>query len=469
MKTFNTNFCDFSRDIYLRNDVKYHNFVNNTNWNLFNSDNYIKLKDILISDYENFNFEDSQEYYGIPTGQSYIDEDGYIIDNQLITKEERPNRLKYKINKNNILISSLRLARSPALNFENIDFNKYVFSNGFYIFYIKNWNKKFILYLLRNQKIKFTIDNCIYRGIGISAYKDNDLLNIKIPLIPLSTQNEIVEKIKSIEEKIASLKAKIKDQKLVINEVFVREFGFNVKEFEQIKRNEKINTVNFYNFSLNKDLRNSAKFHRKSYNYLIEFCKNKNFKALKNFVSESIVLGASISQDDIDENGDYNYISMAELKNYTINLENVKKINKNFYDKKIDKSIKNNDIIIARSGEGTIGKCAIIEDTDIEGICADFTMRIRINNNIYNSKFAYYYFCSFIFQYMVEVNKKGLGNNTNFFPTQLQDFLIPDISLPKQQAVVDEIKAEIDKQNEINKTVACERKKIDELIESVLK
>lgn len=47
--------------------------------------------------------------------------------------------------------------------------------------------------------------------------------------------------------------------------------------------------------------------------------------------------------------------------------------------------------------------------------------------------------------------KKGLGNNTNIFPSQMQEFPMIDISLKDQQKIVDEIKAELDKQGEINK------------------
>ena len=36
---------------------------------------------------------------------------------------------------------------------------------------------------------------------------------------------------------------------------------------------------------------------------------------IKDFLSESIVLGASISPSDYDENGDYYYVSMANIKN----------------------------------------------------------------------------------------------------------------------------------------------------------
>lgn len=470
MKTFKINFKEISKDRELRNDVKYNFFIKNYTWNIFNSKNkLIKLKNILINSYKNFIFEDEEEYYGIPTGQNYIDEDGYITDKQLITKEEHPNRIKYKIDSNNILISSLRLAKSPSLNFRNLDFNKYVFSNGFYIFNVdKSWNKIFILYLLRNKKIKLILDNYLYRGIGISAYKDYDLLNIKIPQIPLETQNKAAEQITPIENKIQELKAQIQDPKTIINEVFAEEFNFNINEFEEIKKIEKINKINFSNFSKNKDLRNSVKFNKKSYEYLINFLKLNNFKILKDIVEEPIVLGAGINQNDIDTDSNYYYISMAELKNFKLDISNCKKIKKDFFNSKIDKSIKYGDIIIARSGEGTIGKCAIINIEDVEGINADFTIKVRINEKKYNRNFAYLYFCSFYFQYMVEINKKGLGNNTNIFPTQIQNFLIPNIPLQKQQEIVDKIQTKINEQNKINDLIEKEREKINYIIENIV-
>ncbi len=93
-------------------------------------------------------------------------------------------------------------------------------------------------------------------------------------------------------------------------------------------------------------------------------------------------------------------------------------------------------------------------------------MRIRLKN--YNSLFAYYYFRTEYFQYLIEVNKKGLGNNTNIFPSQIQEFPMIDISLKAQQKIVDEIKAELDKQEEMKKEIESERNKIDEIIEKVI-
>jgi restriction endonuclease S subunit len=94
-------------------------------------------------------------------------------------------------------------------------------------------------------------------------------------------------------------------------------------------------------------------------------------------------------------------------------------------------------------------------------------MRVRLIN--YDPLFAYYYFRTEYFQYLVEVNKKGLGNNTNIFPSQIQEFPMIDIPLSAQQTIVNEIKTELDKQEEIKQKIEAERNKIDEIIEKAIK
>ena len=128
--------------------------------------------------------------------------------------------------------------------------------------------------------------------------------------------------------------------------------------------------------------------------------------------------------------------------------------------------MRKNDIILARSGEGTIGKVALIDDDELQGVFADFTMRIRLKD--YNPEFAYYYFRTTYFQYLIEIYKKGLGNNTNIFPIVVREFPMLNISLAEQQRIVDEIHAEIAKQDEIKKQIESLRGQIDVLIQDVL-
>ena len=424
----------------------------------------LSLKEILIPDFNNFLFEDEQDYKGIPTGQDYLDEDGEIISYQEISKEEHPDRLKYSANNHNILISSLKGAKSPALNF-NYDISNFVFSNGFYVFKVNNnWNLKFILYILRTQKLRNVLDNNIYRGIGISAYKLKDLLKIKIPEMSKDIQNKTVKQIEPIENRIKELKKQIKQPVDVVNIVFCREFGFDYEKFENLKK-EKINISDFSNFGNNRDLRNSFKFHNKAVKYVTDYLKSLTTKKVKDFLSEKIVLGASVSPQYYDEDGSFYYLSMASIKNWQFGDTDTKFISDEYAKDNQNKTVSKNDIIIARSGEGTIGKVALIQD-DIDAIFCDFTMRVRLEN--YNPLFAYYYFRTDFFQYLIEIHKKGLGNNTNIFPSQIQEFPMLDLSLERQQKIVDEIKQELDEQEKIKLEIEKERKKIDEIIEKTI-
>ena len=156
---------------------------------------------------------------------------------------------------------------------------------------------------------------------------------------------------------------------------------------------------------------------------------------------------------------------MANIKNWCFDEESAKSVSPHYSQKNINKSVKKHDIILARSGEGTIGKVALL-NKNFDAIFCDFTMRIRLQN--YNPLFAYYYFRTDFFQYLVEINKKGLGNNTNIFPSQIQEFPLLDTPLPRQQKIVDEIKTALDKQEHIRKKIETERAKIDDIIEKAI-
>lgn len=463
MNWSNIKFSSLNSDTLFRIDSKFHLELNGSNWDVFktNSANLISLKEVLEPFYINFKYE-NEIYKGIPTGRDYIDAFGNITSFQSITKEIHPGRLKYFVDNDCILISSLKGAITPALNFD-IDLSKYVFSNGFYIFKPKKkYNKIFLLYILRTSRIKYLIDNVIYRGIGISAYKQSDLLNIKIPNIPISKQIEIVELIKPIEQEIKELHSSKKEPLDIINEVFAKEFDFDFVEFEKLKK-QKIVTSSLLEYSNNKDLRFGYRFQHQSGRYMMSLLKSKTFKRIKDYVSIPITLGSSVSPSQYDENGDYFYISMATVKKYYFDKNDAKKVSIEYSKKNLHKSVQVNDIIVTRSGMA-IGKFALIQN-EVKGIFADFTMRIRLEN--YNHQLAYYYFRSLFFQQLITTNKKGLQNH-NIFPSQIQEFPIPDWDIKKQNKVCKTIKTQIDAQKEIDKQIEEKQNEISKLIENTI-
>ena len=108
----------------------------------------------------------------------------------------------------------------------------------------------------------------------------------------------------------------------------------------------------------------------------------------------------------------------------------------------------------------------MIEDEEINGIFADFTQRIRLSG--FDPLCAYYYFRSEFFQYLVYTHKKGLGNNTNIFPSQIREFPIPNWDSQKQAQVVEKIKKQIDEQNVIDNQIEQKQQAINQLIESAI-
>jgi type I restriction enzyme S subunit len=325
----------------------------------------------------------------------------------------------------------------------------------------ENVNQRFLFYYTTTNIFQSQVKDLAFKKKAQPGLNAEHFKKIKIPLIPKPLQDQVIAQIKPIEKKIKELKTQIIAPQEVINAVFAREFGFDLEKFEELKK-----IKNYYldlsSFANNRDIRQSVKFHREAGIFVNNQLKKITNKKIKNFISEPIVLGKGVSPQDYDENGDYYYVSMANIKNWQFESEEAKLVSKEYSDQNQNKTVAKNDILIARSGEGTIGKVALIQDEDLRGIFADFTMRIRLQN--YNHLFAYYYFRTEYFQYLIEINKKGLGNNTNIFPSQIKEFPMIDISLKARQKIVDEIKAELDKQEEVKKKIEDERIKIDDII-----
>ncbi|MCL2049041.1 MAG: restriction endonuclease subunit S [Defluviitaleaceae bacterium] len=293
-----------------------------------------------------------------------------------------------------------------------------------------------------------------------------DLENIRIPIIDKDNIENCVADCKRIDKKIMELKEQARPIQALIDSVFSREFGFDYTKLEELKASKRF-IVKLSDFSNNPDLRFSTKFHRSAGAFVMEQLQGITNKKIKHYLAEPIVLGESVSPNDYFDDGEYFYISMATIKNWRFESEDAKRVSKAYSDIKQAKTIRRNDILLARSGEGTIGKVALIDNEDVRGVFADFTMRIRLTN--YNGLFAYYYFRTAFFQYLIEVYKKGLGNNTNIFPSVVREFPLPDISLSEQQRIVNEIKAEIEKQDLIKAKIAELRGQIDAIIENALR
>ncbi len=321
---------------------------------------------------------------------------------------------------------------------------------------------KFLYYALR------LIQSDIYllqKGSDQPHVYASDIQYVKVPAVSVPIQKKALAAAHAIEKEIETIESSIKKIGEIIDDVFNREFCFAIDEFNRIKQAKRF-SANYKTLSNNADLRFSAKFHRDSGNFVMQELTSRTDKKIKHYLAKPIVLGASVSPSDYSDDGEFCYISMATIKNWTFDSESASTVSKDYSDSKQAKTVRKNDIILARSGEGTIGKVALIDDDELHGVFADFTMRIRLKD--YNPEFAYYYFRTTYFQYLIEIYKKGLGNNTNIFPIVVRELPMLDISIEKQQRIVDEIHSEISKQDEIKSQISNLRLKIDEIVENVI-
>lgn len=324
---------------------------------------------------------------------------------------------------------------------------------------------KFVSYLFNLEEIQNQI-KIVAMGKTQKNVSPFDVINIKIPNINKAIQDDIIAQIEVIEKEITQLKNSKTPILDIINQVFGEEFGFDWQEFKRLKA-QKVFTLKLSNFSNNLDCRMGVRFHNLAGEYLHLFLSKMSDRKIKDFLAEPIVLGTSVSPSDYDETGEYYYIAMSNIKTWAFDDEDCKKVSDTYSQNNQNKTLQKNDILLARSGEGTIGKVALIDVDEINAIFADFTQRIRLTG--FNPLCAYYYFRSDFFQYLIYTHKKGLGNNTNIFPSQIQELPMPNWNKEKQSEVVKKIKVELEKQQLIELQVEEKQKEISKLIELTIK
>lgn len=160
----------------------------------------------------------------------------------------------------------------------------------------------------------FQSDFYIKYIFGIAAQKaqpnlqDYEIKNILLPVINKTIIEQAVKNFEPIENEIQSFKLTIKPTQTIIDEVFKKEFHFDYHRFEELKKISRFDTA-IADFSNNPDLRFSAKFHRSAGEFVKQELAKITDKKIKHFLAEPIVLGASVSPSDYDENGGYHYLS----------------------------------------------------------------------------------------------------------------------------------------------------------------
>ena len=267
------------------------------------------------------------------------------------------------------------------------------------------------------------------------------LARFRVPLPDSNDQDVLVAELDAMAARARALEEQVGSPQRVVSLVFERCFGLSLSELAT-EREKTVASLSLVECAGNRDARFSFKFHCPSGKFAEARIRALTSKRLRDFVREPIVLGSSVSPDNYEEGTGKLYASMATLKGWAFDSASANEVSETYAAANQAKALAEDDILMARSGEGTIGKLALI-GPDVEGICADFTMRIRVDKSMLLPAFARYCLMSDYFQHLVYAHKKGLGNNTNIFPVQLQDFPMLDLPVKEQRAIVKVLDGEI--------------------------
>ena len=472
MKCITTTLHSIAADKFFRNDTKYHSFLVNTSWNIFDVpfNETVALSELLLLDQNPFIYEDDIEYKGIPTGSSYIDEDGDITDFQPVTKKDHPNRLKYAVTKEHILLSSLRLAKTPALNLNINKIENYVFSNGFYVFKVAHeWDTRFVYFLLRNKKIKHTLDNSIYRGIGISSYKSDDLMKIRVRNLNIDKQQLSLKRIIPLEAKINILKKQFLSAQNITDKIVIKYFNLTTNVVNEIDK-RRIITSDFIALTFNNSNHRFSCRWNKAGLVQSEFLKMSNdFKRLGNYIistqngwSPQCTVGASLYQvlgiDAINRNIELTFDNIKFSDVYNENVDNY--------------IIKNDDFLVSRGNTTelvALAAVAHLTEDNTDSIYPDLMIRVEFNSQV-DKNYMAYIFNSFIGRLYFKYSSKGKNQTmVKISQKELKDFYVPLPDIDIQRNIVNEIKIELDKQSKVKLEIVKLRAEIDSIIEETIK
>jgi len=369
-----------------------------------------------------------------------------------------------KAKEGNILLAKVRpnLKKYIFIDEEKKD---YFYTTAFINLKPKKLNK--ILYYSLRTIFYSNLIAISRQGKGYPTLNENDLFTLRFNKKVIDKfekqQDQIMAKIEPIEQTIKELKKQIKEPQKVINKVFARELGLDLEKFKKLKE-EKFFEVNSGAFGCYYSLRTDVKNHK----YMPIFNKiisKFDYFELKKICLNDPMYGANEPAKEGKKGFDIRYIRITDIDELGNLIDDDWKTSENFNEKYL---LKDSDFLFARSGN-TVGKSFIYNSQKFEkAIFAGYFIKFVLNFDYLNKDFFLFYTKSFIFDFWKNgiIRIKGQPNiNAN----EYLELKIPNIPSINQQNIVDEIKAELDKQEEINKRIKQERNKIDEIIKDAIK
>lgn len=483
LKQFRIDFQELRKENSLRYDVDFIKFQHD-----FLVDHFYSFNDLFSFSKDNkVNIEELEDdFYYSEIGNVSKEGDVHPVKLNFNEREEEKENYYKKIKngdiikakENDILLSKIRpnLKKYILINSDNKDF---YYTSAFIHLRPKKLN--IILYYALRTIFYEDLIAISRQGKSYPTLKEDDFYYLKFDKSIIDKfvkeEDQIVARIEPIEQKIEDLKKTIKEPQIIINRVFAREFRFDENLYNifgkgmtagtQKSKDRKIKLfeTSFQEISRSSILRFSTRYHNLPTKNLMNILDNIKTIQIKNILLEDIHRGTGPKYNQF---GVIPVIKTGHLKNGSIEISQEEFVDQKFYNSSKRSQVQNNDILIASTGKISLGKIDLLK-IDHEIVVDGHISILRINEKKYNRLFFIYFFRCILGYFQIERDYTGATNQIHLYWEQISNFKIPNIFLKSQQKIVDEIKAELDKQEEINKKIQAERNKIDEIIEKAIK
>ncbi len=264
------------------------------------------------------------------------------------------------------------------------------------------------------------------------------LRRIKIPLLPLEQQDLLVERVEALRTELVGA-PKSHDLRAAINDVFRERFDLD-PERVSIGPSPRVATTSLVDVAANRDVRFSWRYHAPESRAARSDLQLRSAGPLIGFLRSSSQLGKSVTPEiDYAVGTGFHYLTMAGLARWEVDPEPCPELTEAYLEENEDRRLIVGDVLMARSGEGTIGKVGLVEE-GVEGCFADFVIRISADPERLSPAFLRYMLMTAHYQTLITAEKKGLGNNTNIFPIQVDAFPMLDATLDEQKQIVNDLK-----------------------------
>lgn len=360
----------------------------------------------------------------------YVEIDDVNLNDGRFTYEklqnyQAPSRARRLLGYKDVFISTVRPNRNAVSIFLRNDDN-FVCSTGFAVIKSQKINPFFLFIFLKTRyavkQLERKTSAAMYPAVG-----EDEIMNLKLINPPESFQLQIEQKVQLAYEKQKQANQRyIEAEKLLLTELGVEDFKVS---------SAKTNIITYSNYK--SSLRLDSRYYLPKYEDILKIITKSGFEILtvSDIVVEPIKSGATpLAGTNAYIGKEYGvpFFRIVNIKDYQLVTEDLLYIRPDIHKTILKRSqIKPGDVLFSIAG--TIGICAVVPETIIDGNINQALAIIRLKND-FNPYFVSIYFNSIIGRLISEkISRPVVQSNLNL--TELATLKIPNFSRTIQNKI----------------------------------